>query len=154
MDYFKRAISGLMVFLFLATSLPVDSAHAATFTVTNANDSGAGSLRQAIADASAGDTITFDGDYTILLESTLLIDKDLTIDGSGHTIKLDGQNASRVIKINLGKIVSLKHLYIQNGFSSSEGGGIFSQGTLTLTDSTITNNTAVGGGGGDLPPEN
>jgi LPXTG-site transpeptidase (sortase) family protein len=151
MDYFKRAISGLMVFLFLVASLPIHSAHAATLTVSNANDSGVGSLRQAIADASAGDTITFDGDYTILLESTLLIDKDLTIDGSGHTIKLDGQNAHRVITIAEEKIVSLKHLYIQNGFSNySSGGGIFSQGTLTLTDSIITNNTVYGERGGGM----
>jgi hypothetical protein len=38
--------------------LPVQAQ--ATITVTNGNDSGPGSLRQAIADASSGDTITFD----------------------------------------------------------------------------------------------
>jgi hypothetical protein len=39
------------------------SLHAATFSVTNTNDSGAGSLRQAILDANANpglDTIAFD----------------------------------------------------------------------------------------------
>ena len=35
------------------------STQAATSTVTNTNDSGAGSLRQAIADAHDGDTIDF-----------------------------------------------------------------------------------------------
>jgi hypothetical protein len=50
-----------------------------TLTVTNANDSGAGSLRQAIADAGPGDTILFDSGFTIRLASPLSIDKDLTI---------------------------------------------------------------------------
>ena len=35
------------------------AAAANTLTVTNTNDSGAGSLRQAIADAASGDTINF-----------------------------------------------------------------------------------------------
>jgi len=36
----------------------------ATLTVLNGNDSGAGSLRQAIADAAAGDTINFQAGVT------------------------------------------------------------------------------------------
>src|SRR5262249_42358883 len=50
---------GLLVGLFLVLSA---SAQAATFTVTTLNDSGVGSLRQAILDANAtagADTITF-----------------------------------------------------------------------------------------------
>src|ERR1044071_2265868 len=54
-------------------------------TVFNANDSGAGSLRQAIFDASAGDTINFalpQSVTAILLTSgELLINKNLTING-------------------------------------------------------------------------
>jgi hypothetical protein len=34
-------------------------AYAATITVTNTNDSGGGSLRQALADANDGDAISF-----------------------------------------------------------------------------------------------
>ena len=68
--------------------LGVTPVYAATRTVTNANDSGAGSLRQAIADAVSGDTITFDATYfstarTITLTSgELSIAKNLTIDGT------------------------------------------------------------------------
>jgi predicted outer membrane repeat protein len=66
--------------------------------VTNINDSGPGSLRQIIANASNGATITFDpsiAGQTIHLEETIMIvNKDLTIDGSGlaSNIKVSGDN--------------------------------------------------------------
>src|SRR6188474_125310 len=56
----------------------VPAVQASTLTVTNTNDSDAGSLRQAIADAVSGDTITFSpslSGQTITLASTLVIDK-------------------------------------------------------------------------------
>ena len=63
------------------------AAQGATITVFNGNDSGAGSLRQAIFDASSGDTINFalpQGVTAIELNSgELLINKNLTIDGPG-----------------------------------------------------------------------
>lgn len=68
-------IAAVIALAVVAASAPV--ARAATITVSNANDSGAGSLRQAIADAAAGDTITFAGDYTITLTSELTISKNL-----------------------------------------------------------------------------
>src|SRR6188508_3123933 len=67
----------------------LDPTSAATITVTNTNDSGAGSLRQAIADATPGSTINFDPNVfatpqTVTLTSgTLYIDKNLTIQGPG-----------------------------------------------------------------------
>jgi hypothetical protein len=75
--------------------LSVKAAGPATLTVTNTNDTGAGSLRQAILDSAAGDTITFDipksdlgydaasNRYNITLFGQLLVDKDLTIKGPG-----------------------------------------------------------------------
>ncbi len=57
---------------------------AATITVTNTNDNGAGSLRQAIADAHNGDTIDFGVTGTITLTTgELLVDKSITISGPG-----------------------------------------------------------------------
>ena len=62
--------------------LAVDSTFATTFTVTNLNDSGSGSLRDTIAAANSGDTIVFAVTGTIALSSPeILIDKDLTING-------------------------------------------------------------------------
>ena len=44
--------------------------------VTSLNDEGAGSLRQGVADAVAGATITFSQAGTITLTSPITIDKD------------------------------------------------------------------------------
>jgi len=55
---------------------------AATITVTNTDDSGGGSLRQAIIDATAGDTIDFDVAGTITITTgQIVINKDLTVEG-------------------------------------------------------------------------
>ena len=117
-------------------------------TVTNNADSGAGSLRQAIADVCPGGTITFNSDYTITLTSgELAIGKDVTIDGQTNNVAVSGNNASRVFNITSGN-VTLNKLTIANGNASgSSGGGIFNSGTLTVTNSTISGNLADDGGG-------
>src|SRR6185369_272599 len=66
---------------------------ATAITVTNTNDNGPGSLRQAIIDAVSGDIINFNipasdpgctgGLCTITLASELAIEKSLTIQGPG-----------------------------------------------------------------------
>ena len=71
----------IAVVLFCAVAF---LAHATTITVTNSNDSGPGSLRQALIDANDGDTITFAVTGTIALTSgELLVDKSITISGPG-----------------------------------------------------------------------
>src|SRR5450432_3210694 len=75
--------------LVMAVAVAGASATAATFTVVNTNDSGVGSLRQAIEDANAmagADTITFNiagsGVHTIAPTSQLpTITDAVTIDG-------------------------------------------------------------------------
>jgi hypothetical protein len=52
-----RRCTAIALLLLCATGIP---AHADTITVTNTNDSGPGSLRQALADANDGDTINFE----------------------------------------------------------------------------------------------
>lgn len=67
-----------------AALVDAGSARAGSVTVTTLNDSGPGSLRQAVADAKAGDTITFGVQGTITLASgALTIDKDLAVEGPG-----------------------------------------------------------------------
>ncbi len=82
-------IGGLILALLMGTLGLIAVVHAATFNVTNTNDSGPGSLRQAILDANANaghDTITFGAGAsgTIVLASTLpQIADDLTVSGPG-----------------------------------------------------------------------
>jgi hypothetical protein len=56
----KRRIVPILTMLLCAAMASVQSARAAIITVTNVNDSGPGSLRQALAMANDGDTINFD----------------------------------------------------------------------------------------------
>ena len=128
------------------------SAGADTFTVTNLNDSGPGSLRKSIADAAAGDTITFNVTGTIILTAgQLTINKDLTIEGSGSgDLSISGNNISRVFVITSGNNVTISDVTIQDVYSFARGGGIFNEGTLTLTSSTINDNSAGIDGGGIL----
>lgn len=116
-------------------------AHAATLTVINNNDSGAGSLRQAIADAAPGDTISFNpalsGQTITLTTGELLISKNLTIVGPVGSITINGNNASRVFDITNTAIAKMSNLNVASGNSASLGGGILNDGTLTLTNSTI-----------------
>src|SRR5213083_2429943 len=58
------------------------SAYADIITVTNTNDSGPGSLRQALADAHDGDTINFAVTGAIsLTNAEVVINKNITISG-------------------------------------------------------------------------
>ncbi len=122
-------------------------AHAATLTVVNTNDSGAGSLRQAIADAAPGDTIDFNtglsGQTITLTTGELLITKNLTITGPVGGITVSGNHASRVFVIGIGSFVQISDLTISNGKSPDLGGGINNFGTLSLTNSTVSGNTAT-----------
>jgi Ca2+-binding RTX toxin-like protein len=118
-----------------------------SITVTNNNDSGAGSLRQAIADVCAGGTITFDGDYTIPLASQLVIDRDMTIDGAGHSVTVSGNNAVRVFAVNYGVTSNLQNLIVANGHANVGGGIANNGGTLNINDCTFESNTADNGGG-------
>ena len=122
-----------------------------TFTVTNTNDSGFGSLRDAMANAASGDTINFSLAYpaTITLASTLTINTNLTISGPGASnLAISGNNAVQVFYI-YGSTVNISGVTIENGnASSSEGGGLENGGTLTLTNSTVSGNSATYDGGG------
>ncbi|MGV3680222.1 MAG: DUF4347 domain-containing protein, partial [Acidovorax sp.] len=141
----------------------------ATVTVTTGADSGAGSLRQAIASATAGDTITFSAVSTVTLASgELVINKNLIIDGDLDNngtadVTIDANYTSRVLSITTGSTVTLDGLVITHGSLSGVGGnggtlstdggnalgaGISNAGTLTINNTSVTANGAGGGGGG------
>jgi hypothetical protein len=76
------------------------SASAATDTVSNLNDSGAGSLRAVVAGATAGDTIDFSVTGTITLQSPITISQSLTISGPGESqLTIDGGGTTRLFQM-------------------------------------------------------
>jgi len=126
-------------------------------TVTTLADSGAGSLRQAIADATAGDTIDFNVSGTIVLATELVIDKNLTING-GNSITVSGNNVTRVFKVANGTVI-FDSLTIANGrdfqthdcWGDACGGGMLIQSgnvSVMLINSTLSDNSAHIYGGG------
>ena len=124
-------------------------------TVTNTNDSGLGSLRQALVDANEGDTITFAVTGTIGLTSgELLVNKSITISGPGaDNLAVDGNPKSRVFHIDFAQTVTISGLTITGGsasgnFPDNSGAGIYSDhAALTVSDCAITQNSAAGSGG-------
>lgn len=125
------------------------------FTVSNTNDSGPGSLRQAILDANANtgaDVIQITAIGTVALLSPLpaIIDP-VTIQGPGAALlRIDGQDLYRVFDIG-SVAVTLADLTVQRGQVSGvsdDGAGIRSSGALTLTNVDVLSNTAADDGAG------
>jgi hypothetical protein len=136
-----------------ALLLSAADAPAATITVMNGNDHGRGSLRQAIHDASPGDTINFAPSVASVNLTTdeLVIDKNLTITGprDNHlTVQRSTQSlAFRIFHITSSTaVVSILRLRMLNGIAGDDGdgGGVRSAGVLTLTDCIISGNQSVG----------
>lgn len=119
--------------------------------MTNTNDNGQGSLRQALVDAQNGDTIdaTAISGIVTLITGELLVDKSVTINGAGaDVLAVDGNAMSRVFQIDSSKTVTISGLTIRNGKAGMGGGILVGDGvTLTVTNSTLTGNTAGLGGG-------
>ncbi len=122
----------------------------AIFTVTSPNDSGAGTLRDQIAAASAGDTINFGlsaNSVITLTSGEIVINKALTIDGSTATnLAISGNGISRIF--NASAPLTINSLTIRNGNSSGNyGGGIRTSSSITLTLVNFLSNTGGSFGG-------
>ncbi len=146
----------MLVATGVAALLAPGIASAGTITVANTNDSGPGSLRQAIADAMVDDTIVVpSGTYT-LTSGELAITKSLTISGAGaKTTVINNGAASRVFHTSgTGNTVAISGVTIQFGHPPAvsgvvEGGGVLNEAAgLTLSDDVITNNRADADGAG------
>src|SRR3954469_4979051 len=125
-----------------------------TLTVTNALDSGAGSLRAAIKAAGSGDTIVFssslNGRTITLTSGELAISKSLDIKGPGpDKLAISGNHASRVFNVSQNQkpgTVAIAGLTIENGLApNGVGGGITNiSSTLNLSNDVLANNEALG----------
>ena len=139
----------------------------AIITVTSAADNlvvdGQVTLREAIQAAntnlrvdgstagSGADTIQFAAGLsgqTITLGGTQLqITSPLTINGLGATqLSISGNNTSRIFEVLAGNSVTISGLTLTQG-NADNGGGIINSGILTISNSTISGNSAIFGGG-------
>ena len=103
----------------------------ATFTVSNALDSGTGSLRDAVTNANAvagNDTIQFDTTFfatpqTITLASGLSLTSDVTIQGTtARNVVISGNNAFRIFTVAGTSPVVMNDITLQNGRGTNGGG--------------------------------
>jgi len=122
--------------------------------VTNANTSGVGSLRQAIAEAAADSSIKFDPTFFASPRSIsvtggeLSISKNLTIYGPGtDLLTLDASNANRIFDIQLNNTLSVSNLTMVNGNAGGANGGcVYTFGVFNLTNGVVANCSASSGG--------
>ncbi|MEQ1700878.1 MAG: Ig-like domain-containing protein [Ilumatobacteraceae bacterium] len=134
------------------------TAHAASFEVTNLNDSGAGSLRDALAQANAlagADVITFQSGLTgtiTLTSGQIDITDSVTVQGPGATeLTIGGNGASRIFYLynsaDTPIDVTISSLTFTDG-DEKLGGAILADGeNLTVEHSTFQYNEAYYGGG-------
>jgi len=172
----KSAILGVALAFLLLFAGKGQIVHAAGITVNTTDDElntdGDCSLREAITAANtnaavdacaagnaapAVDVIGFSVMGTITLGSTLpviggfaLPPEGVTIDGPGaNSLTVSGDSAFRVFVVNVFGILNLEGVTVANG-SAFIGGGVDNAGTLTITNSTFSGNSAGAGGGGAI----
>jgi peptidyl-prolyl cis-trans isomerase SurA len=130
-----RTIASLLVLL---ASPP--AALATTRMVRNTADSGTGSFRQALKDASDGDSIQFSSDVhgEIALSSPLTIDSDVGVKGPGASVlTLRGTKGAVVV---VSGNVTLTGLAIAGG----ETGVVLEHGKLTLIECAVRDSAGDG----------
>jgi predicted outer membrane repeat protein len=119
-------------------------------TVTSTADAGPGTLRQAIANANATDTINFSLSYPAIITLTsgvLAVSKNLTFSGPGASnLAISGNGSLQIFSIASGSTVSISGLTLENG-SNDNGGAISNSGTLSVSSCVITGNSGAQGAG-------
>lgn len=138
------------VILLLITVGPAAAVERVVITTA---DSGPGSLRQMLADAQPGDTITFDltSPATITVNSPLVINEDLTIEGLGADVLsiqayggpgtefgVSGMNRTHVVTVAVSANAVISGVKVVGDAWIAEVGGIYNAGTLTLQNSLIS----------------
>jgi len=149
----------LLIFVVLTY---LNNARTQTITVTNTNDFGAGSLRQAIHDLNPGSEIRFSplllstGNAYINLDSVLVVSKPLKIIGlynNSDSLFLNGQGVNGIIESSNNSILELDSLCFINGFKTNGGGAAILKnfgGVLNINDCYFYNNKTIGSSGGAI----
>jgi hypothetical protein len=163
----RHVLVASLFLVVLGAALP---SSATTYKVTSLVDNSsslttAGTLRYSLANAASGDTIVFSVTGTITLDCTdpgdgpLVISQNVTISGPGAAnLAINGglpsATACQVFVVNPAVTATVSGVTIENGICNSgtclSGGGIQNSGTLTVSNSTLSGNSAgvgqLGGG--------
>jgi predicted outer membrane repeat protein len=135
-----------------------------TIIVQNTNNSGTGSLRDAVNNALSGDTIRFNpnlisgGSNTIVLNSELNFVKNLVFKGlynANDTLYISGNNSNRIFYVDFtsspiaNKTITLDSLALIRGAAAGNGGAIFFKhgDSLVINNSLLYRNAASSAGG-------
>jgi hypothetical protein len=119
-------------------------------TVTSAADSGAGTLREALANAGNGDIITMGtANQTIELASRLAISKDIVIQGNGLTLTratswTTVSNTSQLLHVEYPVTASISRVHFKDGRTAGDGGAVLNEGYLTLESCIFSGNQTTG----------
>lgn len=140
-----------IILTILSTILLTGWINAATITVTNTNDSGIGSFRQAILDVMDGDEITFSAQGVITLVSELpIINETITITGHTDGTVISGNNACRIltVQIETGTLtlnnLNFKDAYSTNGAASGLYAITGNDGLINLNRCSFYNCSSTG----------
>jgi hypothetical protein len=153
--------SSVSIAMVAVGSRPASAAPAVSLYVTTTGSgsvcsqaSPCGSIQTAITTAEAGgdsgDDVTINvaaGSYTEIDTISASSLNSLTIAGAGASITTANGNASGTVFGVIGGTVTISGLTITNGSAVAGGGIDIASGTVTVNDSTLSDNTANHGGG-------
>ncbi len=146
------------------------AASAGTFTVNSTNDfadatpgdgncadgTGHCTLRAAIDEANfaaAQDTVNLPpGTYSLGALGQLLVSSNIVIEGTGNASNTTVRQAQpgRVIEVDSAGALDLRDATVRDGVLAADGGGVRTQGTLTLRRAVVANNEANNANGGGI----
>lgn len=105
-------------------------------------------IRDAIAAGGGPNGFSCDGPQTVVIEAEISVDNDVILDGLDR-LTVDGDGANRVFSVSDGTTAELRRFTVTRGsVPRGSGGGILNSGTLTVTDSVVSDSNARFLGGG------
>lgn len=120
-------------------------ASATPYTVSNGTEYAA-ALAAASGNNTGSHTITLDADVTVTADPVYSGAYPLTIDGDGFT--LSGGGAQRILRTTgmTPPAITIRDIVVRDGFSTTGGGAVITQGPVTVADAVFVNNRSVGAG--------